>query len=114
MASEPPEEVVGTILHFAEDRCEIVLGEQVDGARGFRQVMLYRHRFESAEARARFGAWVERGRNIDRLEEFVSIGFTRGSASVAEALDGIAGQQVDGSRQHGRKAARSSRRRARN
>ena len=93
LAADPLEAVVGSIVHIAEDPCEILLGEMLEGPHGTRQEMLYRHRFESAAARGRFCAWFDVDCNIERTDAIVALGYRKGAGAVATALDEIASEE---------------------
>ncbi len=87
IAADPFENVVGSFVHIADDPCEILLGEVLEGPHGARQEVLYRHRFEHAAARRRFCAWFDADRNFQRLDAIVALGYQKGAVAVAAALD---------------------------
>jgi hypothetical protein len=89
-AVDPFDTVCGTFVHIADDPCEIVLGEVLEGAKGTRQEVLHSHRFESAAARTRFCTWFEAYRNFEQIQAIVMLGYEKGAVAVAAALDNIA------------------------
>lgn len=89
IAAEPFETVSGTFVHIAEDPCEILLGEVLDGPNGTRQDVLHQHRFTSAAARRRFCTWFDADRNFEQIGAIVLLGYQTGAVAVAAALDDI-------------------------
>ncbi len=87
IAADPFENVVASFVHFADDPCEILLGEMLEGPHGTRQEVLYRHRFEHAAARTRFCTWFEADRNFERIDAIVALGYQKGAVAVAATLD---------------------------
>ncbi|MFD1033542.1 hypothetical protein ACFQ15_02660 [Sphingomonas hankookensis] len=94
IAADPFENVVATFVHIADDPCEILLGEVLEGPHGTRQEVLYRHRFKHAAARRRFCTWFDADRNFERIDAIVALGYEKGAVAVAAAIDDIASEEA--------------------
>ena len=91
MKNEPIEAVIGSVVQSLADPCEIALGQLLDGSKGIRTEIVYRHRFATAEARRRFFKWFTRTFSSANLDPLIEIGFKSGTTALSDALDDIAG-----------------------
>lgn len=88
MRKEPIELILASVVKKLADPCEIALGQLMDGTRGVRTEIIYRHRFATAEARNRFFKWFVP--DMMKIDDVIAVGFNSGTTALSEALDDIA------------------------